>query len=88
MAGVSVLMKNSAGAPIIGPGAVPWNLEGSPISLLGDAVTGHGEPPHSGPTMVQGSSWFTIDGIPVVCAGCLASCGHAADGQVWFDIPM
>lgn len=88
MPGISVLGQNSAGAPIVGPGATTWTVNGSPISLLGDAVTGHGQPPHSAPSMVQGSSWMTIGGIPVVCAGCAASCGHTADGQDWFDIPL
>ncbi len=88
MAGVSTIQKNSAGGPIIGPGVPTWTLNGSPISIVGDLVTPHGEPPHSpAPTMVEGTGWMTINGIKVVVEGCLASCGHTADGQQWFNIP-
>ena len=86
MPGISLVGVHQAGNTILGPGNPQWTVDGAPMSLLGDAVAGHGEPPHSAPVMAEGSSWFTLNGIPVVCAGCLASCGHAANGSTWFFI--
>lgn len=88
--GVSLVGVDRAGGVITGPGISSWTLNGSRISLLGDSVTPHAPPdtPHSGsPVMVQGSSWFTFNGIPVVRQGNLASCGHGATGQDWFTLP-
>lgn len=53
---VSLVGKDSAGAVITGPGAPNWTWNGSPISLLGDGVTGHGQPPHNAPTIVTASA--------------------------------
>jgi len=85
--GVSVVGVDAAGGTILGGGQPTWNLEGALIALKGDAVAGHGKSPHAGPSMAQGSSWFTIDGIGVVRAGHLATCGHSASGRGWFTIP-
>lgn len=87
MAKVSVVGVSTAGGVIQGPGAVGWDLPDGTISLVGDAISGHGRVPHDSPVMVDGSSWFTIDGISVVVEGSLASCGHSADGKDWMDIP-
>ncbi len=88
MNGISTVMRNSAGGLISGPGATGWSVDGFTISLRGDSVIAHGEPPHApSPSMVEGSSWFNIDGVPVVCATCSASCGHQANGVDWFTIP-
>lgn len=48
------------------------------ISVIGDGVSGHGRPPHSSPTMIQGSSFVFINSIGVVRQGDAASCGHTA----------
>lgn len=88
MAEISLVGQNSAGGIINGPGAVPWTIHDLPISLVGDGVSGHGTGAHAGPVMVTGSTWFDIDGIPVVVSGSLASCTHQADGDPWFDLPI
>jgi uncharacterized Zn-binding protein involved in type VI secretion len=51
--------------------------------ILGDVNQPHGQSPHvPGPDqMVQGSSWITIDGIPVCREGHLAGCGHPTTGS-------
>jgi uncharacterized Zn-binding protein involved in type VI secretion len=51
--------------------------------ILGDVNQPHGVRPHvPGPDlMVQGSSWVTIDGIPVCREGHLAGCGHPTTGS-------
>lgn len=84
---VSLVGKDSAGAVIVGPGASSWTWNGSPISLLGDMVTGHGEPPHNAPAIVTASPWMFIDGTPVTRVGSVASCGHGATGSSAMDIP-
>lgn len=88
MAKVSLVGVSSAGGIISGPGASSWTINGKKISLKGDAVAGHGEGAHAGPVMANGSSWMTIDGIQVVVQGCVATCGHTADGDSWMDIPL
>lgn len=75
--GVSV-----AGGIIVGPGAPKVLVEGSPFSLLGDAVAGHGLPPHSSPVMVGGSGKVLAQGKPVIRDGVdSATCGHIATGS-------
>ena len=86
MPGITVKGMDSAGGTQIGGSGAPWTVDGQPIVLLGDPVAGHGKSPHDAPVMVQGSSWFTLDGVPVCHAGHLASCGHGATGRDWFDI--
>lgn len=86
MPGITVKGADSAGGTQLAGGQSTWKVNGQPIVLLGDPVAGHGQSPHSGPSMVQGSSWMTLHGIPVVRAGHLASCGHAATGQSNFLI--
>jgi uncharacterized Zn-binding protein involved in type VI secretion len=38
-----------AGATILGPGKPTVFVNGLPISVVGDIIVGHGEPPHSSP---------------------------------------
>lgn len=87
MALISLVGQDSAGGVITGPGMPNWTWNGKPISVLGDAVAPHGDGAHRSPSMVQGSPWMSINGIPVVHAGHLASCGHAATGSAPADIP-
>lgn len=51
--------------------------------VLGDVNAPHGFPPHvpGGDNMAQGSSFISIDGIPVCREGHLAGCGHATTGS-------
>ena len=43
-----------AGGPIIGPGSALSKvlIQNTPVSLVGDSITPHGEPPHSSPKFV------------------------------------
>jgi len=84
---VSLVGADSAGATIVGPGASNWTWNGKPLSLLGDAVAGHGKSPHAAPTIATASPWMTIDGIPVTRVGSVATCGHGATGSSDMDIP-
>lgn len=85
---ISLVGQSQAGGLITGPGAPHWTAEGLPMSLLGDGVMSHAPGIHQGPAMVMATSWMSIEGIPVVIQGCAASCGHTADGNPWFDLPM
>lgn len=87
MGTLSLVGVDTAGAPITGPGADTWTWDGKKISLLGDLVAPHGLPPHTAPSIVTGSPWWTIDGIPVTRVGSVASCGHGASGTPPVDIP-
>ena len=85
---VSLVGQDSAGGTIVGPGASNWTWNGKPISLQGDAVAGHGLPPHAAPVIANGSPWMTINGIPVTRAGSsMATCGHPATGSSDMYIP-
>lgn len=82
MPSVSLVGESAAGGVITGPGAgAKLRVNGKPVSLLGDAVAGHGDAPHSGPVMVQASSKLRVGGVGVVLAGHVASCGHGANGN-------
>lgn len=83
--GITVKVIDYAGGAQIQGSGSPWTVEGQPIVLLGDIIQPHGL--HTGPVMVQGSSWMTIDGVPVCRQGHLASCGHITTGRGWFTLP-
>lgn len=85
--GITVKNIDSAGGTQIGGSGAPWTVDGQPIVLKGDPVAGHGYVPHNAPSMVQGSAWMTIDGVPVCREGHLASCGHPTTGSDWFTLP-
>lgn len=87
MGTVSLVGVDSAGGTILGPGAPNWTWNGSPLSLLGDRVAGHGLPPHTAPRIATASPWMTIDGVPVTRVGSVASCGHGVTGSSMMDIP-
>lgn len=50
---------------IVGPGSATVFVEGRPLSLIGDAVSSHGEPPHTKATIITGSATVRADGRPV-----------------------
>ena len=57
-----------------------------PVITVGDAVHDHGDGPHDEPVMVEGESWFRLNGSPVSRAGHKASCGDPSTGRVWFRL--
>jgi uncharacterized Zn-binding protein involved in type VI secretion len=54
--GCSRNLQDSAGGIILGPGSKYTYVNGTKMTLLGDNVAGHGDPPHSAPVMVQSSN--------------------------------
>jgi uncharacterized Zn-binding protein involved in type VI secretion len=79
MPAVAQVSKSKAGGTINGPGVSSVKVEGYTISVIGDNVQGHGLPPHSSPTMAQGSSTVFAGGKAVCRQGDAASCGHTAN---------
>lgn len=47
---ISVIEVSTASAPIIGPGSPRVTVGGIPVSTDGDAITPHGDSPHSNAT--------------------------------------
>jgi len=84
MPGIALVGVDRAGGINLGGGNVTWTWNGSPISVLGDRIAGHGE--HLPTTMITASTWFTINGLGVVRAGDRAGCGHSSTGQTNFVI--
>jgi len=84
--GVALVGKDTAGGVHLGGGQSTFEIEGSLVVVKGDRVASHGDSPHSSAVMVEGSSWFTWNGIPVVFEGHKASCGHTSTGSGWFSI--
>lgn len=85
MGGVSITGVNMAGG-IIQPKQTWFQVEGNPVSIVGCEVMPHGPGLHLKPTMAEGAGFFTIDGIPICREGHKATCGHATNGQGWFDV--
>ncbi len=82
MPGVSRVGVDLVGSGIIiGPGNTTVKINGSPVSVIGDAVASHGTGPHVAATLVVGSTTVFAGGIGVVRAGDAASCGDVATGS-------
>jgi uncharacterized Zn-binding protein involved in type VI secretion len=64
----------------LGPGAATVFAEGAPVSVVGDSVSPHGEPPHVAATIISGSATVFAEGKPVVVQGLsTASCAHVVN---------
>lgn len=72
---------DSAGGVIVGNLAPTVFVNGSPVVVLGSAVTGHGLGVHAAPTMQTASTTVFAQGKRVCRAGDVASCGDAASGS-------
>ena len=80
MSGAARQGQDSAGGTIVeGSGDVIIN--GTGAVRVGDAVAGHGLPPHDSPVMAEGSDSVFVNGLPLSRSGDLASCGDAATGS-------
>ena len=80
MPAVARVGVDSAGGVITGPGESTVLVNGSPVSLIGDAVASHGTSPHDSATIVSGSSTVRAGGVGVVRVGDSASCGDTVSG--------
>lgn len=56
-------------------------IDGATWAIVGDAIAPHGSAPHDAATMVAGSTFVSIDAVPAVIAGNLASCADVATGS-------
>lgn len=80
--GATRTLTDSAGGLIVGPGVSSVLVNGFPISVLGDAVAGHGENQHAAASMLIGSPRSVLaGGQPVIRGGDPATCGHISTGS-------
>lgn len=82
MPGISICNISSAGGIILPGTQTKVFYKGQPVATVGSPVTPHGS--HIGAVMVQGSTKVNIMGLPVVFAGCRASCDDIANGVADF----
>jgi len=82
MPGASRCNLDTAGGTILEGGQYFVFVENKLWAVVGDDVADHGSGPHNAATMVQGSTFVSINGTPVVLAGHAASCGHTATGSL------
>ena len=80
MPGVARASVDSAGGIIRAGGNGNVRANGSLIAVCGSSVSGHGDSPHSSPSMRGCSSTVKANGIGVCRIGDSASCGHGAGG--------
>jgi uncharacterized Zn-binding protein involved in type VI secretion len=80
MSGICRVGVDSAGGIILGGGNSTVFANGALVAVNGDAVQGHGNGVHAGPTMIASSTVF-INGKMACKAGNQATCGHAASGS-------
>lgn len=81
MGGISRAGIDTAGGVIRGGGQAIARINGVAMVVVNDAVLAHGSGSHQSAKMVQGSAIIRVNGVPVVMAGCRASCGHIATGS-------
>jgi uncharacterized Zn-binding protein involved in type VI secretion len=68
-----------AGGPIK-EGSDSVRIEGQPAARKGDAIQGHGDPPHTNPKIAKGSSKVRINGKEAARVGDPATCKHPITG--------
>jgi uncharacterized Zn-binding protein involved in type VI secretion len=81
MHGIARIGQDTAGGTILGALQDFVTVEGTRWAVQGDAIAGHGIPPHDAPVMAEGSPCVTLNGIPACREGHLATCGHPATGS-------
>ena len=81
MPGIARASVDSAGGVINVGANTTVRVNGSFAAVYGCRVAGHGDSPHSAPSMVGFSSKVKIGGIGVCRSGDRASCGHSASGS-------
>ncbi len=80
--GAARTLQDVAGGLILGPGVSSVLVNSLPISVLGDAVAGHGENQHAASSMLIGGPRSVLaGGKPVVKQGDPSTCGHTTTGS-------
>lgn len=81
MPGITRVNLDSAGGLVTSSPQTFVRVEGELAAVAGAAIAPHGGPPHAVATLPTGSSFLSINGIPVVLAGMTATCGHVPSGS-------
>lgn len=62
---------------LLSPGVPTIRVNDIPISVVGDLVSPHGDPPHTAPVITTGSPNVFAQNIPVTVVGLsVATCAH------------
>jgi len=81
MPGIARASMDSAGGLINTGANTSVRVNGAFAAVYSCRVSGHGDSPHSNPSMVGSSTSVRIGGIGVCRIGDRASCGHSANGS-------
>jgi uncharacterized Zn-binding protein involved in type VI secretion len=79
--GVTRTGIDTAGGVLLGHGNTTVYANNFLITVLGDAVSDHGDGKHENAVMVEASPTVFCSEIPVCRLGDKASCGHASTGS-------
>ena len=64
-------------AIITSPGETTVQVNGKPISVVGDTIAAHGKPPHTNPTVQTGLNTVKAGGKEITVSGIsIATCTH------------
>jgi len=74
---IARLWRDSAGGPILSPGANNVFANGFPVSLGGDLVQKHGKDEHSAATILTRSNKVFANNAGVCRMNDTATCGHS-----------
>ena len=78
MPGIARVSTDTAQGIITGPGSSTVKADGKRVSLENDKIAGHGDAPHSAPTLTSNYSATVFADNKMVCKqGTIATCGHA-----------
>ena len=78
MPGIARVSTDAAKGVITGPGSSTVKADGKFVSFENDRVAGHGDAPHSAPSLTSNYSNTVFAENKKVCKqGTVATCGHA-----------
>lgn len=79
-------IDSAGGGTITSAGQGFVKIGGELWIVVGDPVASHGTGGHASATMAAGSSFVSINGVPVCRLGDAATCGHTATGSGFVDV--
>lgn len=82
MPSIARVQTDNAQGVITGPGAPTVKADNKKVSVENDKVAGHGDAPHSAPTLTSNySSTVKADNKYVAKNGTIATCGHSVSSE-------
>ena len=89
MARIARVSTDTAQGVITGPGSSTVRADGKKVSIERDRVAGHGDSPHSAPSLTSNySNSVFADVKKVAKSGTVATCGHTVSpGSGTVEVP-